>query len=94
MAEAFSREEMVKNIAAEPLLFEPGARWSYSNSGYYLLGLVIEKVTGQTYAEVVRDLAIAPSGLTKTGYCPQTPTGPGEAQGQRLHLAHGDLSCR
>jgi D-alanyl-D-alanine carboxypeptidase len=74
MAEAFPRDELVAMFEAEPLMFEPGTRWSYSNSGYYLLGLVIEKVTGKPYADAVRELAIQPAGLVDTSYCPQQMT--------------------
>ena len=41
---------MIKSLGA---LFPPGRSWSYSNSGYYLLGMVIERVTGQAYADVL-----------------------------------------
>ncbi|MGE5400233.1 MAG: serine hydrolase domain-containing protein [Ignavibacteriales bacterium] len=44
----FSKDELVKLIEEDTLLFEPGQGWSYSNSGYSLLGLVVEKVSGIT----------------------------------------------
>jgi CubicO group peptidase (beta-lactamase class C family) len=78
--EAFPRSEMVKLVNAEPLLFEPGTRWSYSNSGYYFLGLVIEQVSGKPYAEFVRDEIVRPLGLADTAYCPREMTAPRHAR--------------
>jgi CubicO group peptidase (beta-lactamase class C family) len=47
-------EELVRLIASLPPRFEPGANWSYSNSGYVLLGLIIEKVTGTHFADYLK----------------------------------------
>ncbi|MBP7339132.1 serine hydrolase [Niveispirillum sp.] len=60
--------EMVAYILAQPdlLTFPPGSRYSYSNSGYFLLGAVIEKVTGQGYADFIRTALLDPLGLTHT----------------------------
>ena len=51
-----------------PLDFEPGSRFAYSNSNYILLGVLIEHVTGQSYADVLRERLLVPLGLTDTGY--------------------------
>lgn len=48
------------------LLFEPGTRWSYSNAGYLVLGLVIEHVSGQSYYDYVRDHVFKPAGMVDT----------------------------
>jgi CubicO group peptidase (beta-lactamase class C family) len=53
-------------IADIPLGFEPGARQEYSNAGYLLLGLVIEKASGQSYYDYVRDHIFTPAGMTST----------------------------
>ena len=53
-----------------PLEFEPGASERYSNVGYHLLGLVIEKVTGRSYYDVVRDRIFAPAGMKDTDSYP------------------------
>ncbi len=50
----------------EPLLFEPGARWSYSNSGFVLLGAIIEKASGQNYFDYVREHIYKPAGMTSS----------------------------
>jgi CubicO group peptidase (beta-lactamase class C family) len=49
------------------LQFEPGTRFAYSNEGYIVLGLIIEKVTGQSYWEYVRENVHRPSGMSHTG---------------------------
>ncbi|MFI5731361.1 serine hydrolase domain-containing protein [Kribbella sp. NPDC051587] len=51
---------------AKPRLFEAGSSWSYSNTNYIALGLLIEAVTGNLYADEVRDRIIQPAGLSRT----------------------------
>lgn len=53
-------------FADEPLLFEPGGRFAYSNSGYIVLGAIIEKVTGQSYYDYVREHIYKPAGMKNT----------------------------
>jgi CubicO group peptidase (beta-lactamase class C family) len=50
----------------EKLLFEPGTKWQYSNTGMLVLGKVIEVVSGQTYFDYVRDNIYKPAGMTNT----------------------------
>jgi len=50
----------------EPLEFEPGSRFRYSNAGFMILGAVIEKVSGQSYFDYVRDHVYKPAGMTDT----------------------------
>jgi D-alanyl-D-alanine carboxypeptidase len=54
-------------IAHERLGFRPGARWSYSNSGFVLAGLVIEKASGEPYAAYLQRHVWGPAGMTHTG---------------------------
>lgn len=51
----------------DPLQFEPGAQFGYSNEGYLVLGILIEKVTGQTYWDYVAEHLYQPSGMFHTG---------------------------
>src|SRR6185295_99120 len=44
-----SHDELTALFRNEPLDFEPGTKWGYSNGGYYLLGMIIEKASGQSY---------------------------------------------
>ena len=75
--------ELLAQVGAQPLAFAPGARFEYSNSNYYLLGLVIEKLTGRPYADVVRTELAAPAGLTDTAMCADEQAGPRAAHGYR-----------
>jgi CubicO group peptidase (beta-lactamase class C family) len=51
-----------------PLAFEPGARWQYSNQGFVLLGAIIEKVSGENFFDYVRKHIFEPAGMVNTGY--------------------------
>jgi D-alanyl-D-alanine carboxypeptidase len=52
-----------------PFHFEPGANWRYNNTGFYLLGMIIEKVTGQPYAEAMQKRIFEPLAMNATRYC-------------------------
>ncbi len=64
----YSPVEFLAFFAHEPLDFEPGERFSYNNSGYFLLGIIIEKVIGKGYAEALRERILRPLGMKNTGY--------------------------
>lgn len=66
-------EDFVKFFADSSLLFEPGAKFSYSNSGYFLLGVIIEKITGKPYEEVLRQNILSPLNMNSTGYDHHSP---------------------
>jgi D-alanyl-D-alanine carboxypeptidase len=73
--------ESLARMSEYPLLFAPGERFDYSNTGYFLLGIIIERASGRSYAEEVRDLTAA-HGLTSLDYCPDHPA-PGHSHGYR-----------
>ena len=58
----------VKKYASGDLEFEPGSRFNYSNSGYFLLGAIIEKVTGKPYEQVLKENIFEPLGMKNSGY--------------------------
>ncbi len=60
--------EIISGFRDRPLDFPPGAKWNYSNSGYILLGLVIEQVSGRSYEDFLRDFIFSPLGMARTGY--------------------------
>jgi CubicO group peptidase (beta-lactamase class C family) len=64
---AQTREEILARILAQPLAFVPGSKFEYSNSNYYLLASVIEKVTGQPYESVLKQRILEPLGMRDTG---------------------------
>jgi D-alanyl-D-alanine carboxypeptidase len=80
---ALSREEILAFTRGRPLIFAPGERHQYENLGYLLLGMVIERAAGRSYAEYVREAIAAPLGLASISECPDTPA-PGHAHGYRM----------
>jgi D-alanyl-D-alanine carboxypeptidase len=64
-----SQQEVLALIASHDLLFQPGARWSYSNSGYFLLGMIVERASSKPYPQFLRDTFFIPLGLDHTSYC-------------------------
>lgn len=80
-AQILNTQTLVGLIARQPLDFKPGSDWRYSNSGYMLLGAVIEKVTGKPWFEAEHDLVLAPFGMTHTGYHPDDALVDGAVQG-------------
>jgi CubicO group peptidase (beta-lactamase class C family) len=62
-----TEEELINNIKADPYDFSPGEQFRYNNSGYFLLGHIIRKVTGETYGEYLKEKFFAPLGMTNTG---------------------------
>jgi CubicO group peptidase (beta-lactamase class C family) len=60
--------EQVARFRDKPLDFAPGEKWSYSNSGYVLLGYLIEKITGGSYEKFVRENIFTPLGMQDSGY--------------------------
>ncbi len=63
-----STAEMTDLLKTKPLDFTPNEKFSYSNSGYYLLGEIIEKVSGKTYADFLQENIFTPLGMKSTGY--------------------------
>lgn len=60
--------DFVKKFASGDLEFEPGSKFNYNNSGYFLLGAIIEKVSGKTYEAVLKERILDPLGMAATGY--------------------------
>ena len=65
---ATTTAEAVARFRDKPLDFAPGEKWSYSNSGYLLLGYLIEKITGGSYEKFVRENIFTPLGMRDSGY--------------------------
>jgi len=61
-------EEIVKLFKDKPLEFEPGSKFNYSNSGYFLLGYLIDKISGETYPQFVKENIFTPLGMMDSGY--------------------------
>lgn len=79
-------EEFVKKFCSGDLEFEPGAKFSYNNSGYFLLGAVIEKITGKPYEKVLEERIFKPLGMKNSGYDHYATIMPGRAAGYEQSL--------
>ena len=64
-------QDYVKLYGNRPVAFEPGSRFEYSNYGFLLLGVIIERVTGQSYYDYVRERVFKPAGMTSTDSLPE-----------------------
>ncbi len=80
----YTEDELVKFAAARPLDFRPGERWSYSNTGYLLLGALIHRVTGRFYGDLLRDSVFGPLGMNDSRVISEADIVPNRAAGYRL----------
>lgn len=85
-------DSLVAIFAGEPFDFKPGDQWSYSNSGYALLGVIVEKLSGKAYGQYLRDEFFTPLGLEGTVYCDQAPIIKHRAQGYDVEPPDGHFS--
>ena len=86
--------ELASLIATQPLLFDPGAGWSYSNTGYVLLGMLIEQAGGRPYGTFLEEEICRPLGLSSTAYDSAARIVEGRAAGYALdggHLVNADF---
>jgi D-alanyl-D-alanine carboxypeptidase len=80
-----SRTELEALVRTLPVDFQPGSRWSYSNTNYTLLALLVERVTGEPYEDVLVERFFRPLGLSSIRQCPSLPQRPTEAIGHEWH---------
>lgn len=91
-------DAIMEVFKGEPLDFKPGSQYSYSNSGYILLGLIIEKVSGKTYQEYLEEAILRPLNMTNTGYDNNRPviknraTGYVSTENGLVHAPYIDMS--
>lgn len=64
----YTPEEFVKKFDEKDLDFAPGEKYRYSNSGYFLLGVLVEKLSGKTYEQMLQDKIFAPLNMNNTGF--------------------------
>ncbi|HEX3229922.1 MAG TPA: serine hydrolase domain-containing protein, partial [Pyrinomonadaceae bacterium] len=80
----YTEDELLKRAEAIPLAFQPGEKWSYSNLGYVLLGILIHKVSGQFYGDVLQERVFKPLGMTTARIISEAEIVPNRAAGYRL----------
>ena len=90
--------DFVKKYASGDLEFEPGSKYSYNNSGYFLLGAIIERVSGKTYEQVLKENILDPLGMKNTGYdhydtlIPKRATGYSKTEDGYFNAPYLDMS--
>jgi len=80
----FSPKEIIDFFMDEPLEFIPGSKYSYSNSGYIILGYIIENITGEPYAKYIGENLLQPSGMKNTYYADYRAVIPFRAKGYQV----------
>ncbi|MGW7416038.1 serine hydrolase domain-containing protein [Streptomyces sp. NPDC054863] len=73
----FEPEDLIAIAAAKPLEFEPGTKFAYCNTNYFIIGLLIKKVTGRGHREEITDRVLTPLGLEETYLPGDDPNIPG-----------------
>jgi CubicO group peptidase (beta-lactamase class C family) len=73
MRQDLAHDSLLAIVRNDSLQFEPGSHFYYNNTGYFLLGMIIEKVTGKKYGDYLREVLFTPNGLTSTVYCSESP---------------------
>jgi CubicO group peptidase (beta-lactamase class C family) len=84
MRRDYTEDELVQEIAALPLDFQPGEKWNYSNPGYVMLGILIHKVTGKFYGDLLREKIFEQLGMTTARIIDEADIIPHRAAGYRL----------
>ena len=80
----YTEDELARFAASRPLDFSPGDRWSYSNTGYVLLGVLLHRVTGRFYGDLLQELIFKPLGMQATRIISEADIVPNRAAGYQL----------
>src|SRR5712691_2144732 len=80
----YTEDQLLGMAAERPLDFEPGTRWSYSNTAYAVLGILIRRASGRFYGDLLRERIFAPLGMTTARIISEADIVPGRAAGYRL----------
>jgi CubicO group peptidase (beta-lactamase class C family) len=81
----FTEDELAKKIEALPIEWEPGDKWAYRNTNYVLLGIIIHKITGKSYAEFLAERIFKPLGMTSTRLISDSDIIPNRSAGYEIH---------
>lgn len=84
-----AHDSLLAMVQSDSLMFAPGSGFYYNNTGYYMLGMLIEKVTKQNYGDYLAQHLFEPLGLRSTRYCATAPIIKHRAQGYAVD--HGTL---
>jgi CubicO group peptidase (beta-lactamase class C family) len=78
---SYSPKEFAQQYCSGDLEFEPGTKFAYSNSGYFLLGAILEQVSGMSYEQLLKDRIFTPLGMKNSGYAHSETVIPHRASG-------------
>lgn len=84
MRRDYTEDELLAMVKATPLAFQPGDDWMYSNLAYVTLGILMNKVTGKYWGEVLEERIFAPIGMSSTTVISESEIVPNRAAGYRL----------
>lgn len=77
----YKRDTLLRIVEKEPFDFEPGEALIYNNTAFFILGLVIEKVSGDSYEDYLKKNLFAKAGMTNTYYCSESKITKNRAHG-------------
>jgi CubicO group peptidase (beta-lactamase class C family) len=80
----YTEDELTKVVYGLTLEFEPGARWNYSNSGYVMLGILVRRVSGRFYGDLLKERIFTPLGMKTARIISEEDIVPNRAAGYRL----------
>jgi len=83
----YAVDDFVKKFCSGDLQFEPGTKFHYDNSGFFLLGAILERVTGKTYEALLKEQILGPLGMKDTGYDHYADILPKRASGYQQELS-------
>jgi len=83
----YAVDDFVKKFCSGDLQFEPGTKFHYDNSGFFLLGAILEHVTGKTYEALLKEEILVPLGMKDSGYDHYADILPKRASGYQQELA-------
>ena len=87
----YTPEEIIKSIGAVPLDFTPGTQFHYSNTGYYLLAMIVQKTSGRSYEDFIRERIFSPAGMVRTRVDSRSDVIPGRASAYYRSRSRGTL---
>lgn len=80
----YTEEELFQKFTTLPMDFKPGEKWSYSNTGYVLLGIIIHRVTGEFYGDFLQQRIFRPLGMSATRIISEADIIPNRAAGYEI----------
>ena len=86
----WTTRQLVEHLCSDDLAFKPGEKFSYSSAGYILLGAIIEKVTGKSYEDVLKERILDPFGMKNTGIDDPEAILPKRASGYQTNYGFGN----